>query len=166
MLPPSSASPLPPAPPTSGTLRGLAIPRLRRATIAYLEAELRDIKRTEHLLREWEADLCEGGMGIAYDERGATRTGRSGHSDPTAARATRMAQFRLLQQMRKVVDAVRELLALLPAEQRLAFQRLYWERNQYGTIPSVAKAQHVDASTLRRWRALWLGLLAEWMGLY
>ena len=132
---------------------------LRLQTIRKIEQELFDYKQTKNIIQEIEEQL-------ALPARAVNETGIYGKglvSNPTFRGASEMADYALLQNMRKWIQAIDQALEELPSDKKKWVEYRYFHRPRL-TAEEAAFRAGVSFATAKRWRRELLSRIAELVG--
>jgi len=132
---------------------------LRPQTVRKIEQELFDYKQTLEVIRQIEEQM-------ALPARTLNETGTFGKgivSNPTFRSMTEMADYALLQSMRRWVKAIETALEELPAERRKWAELRYFHRPRL-TAEEAAFRAGVSHSGAKKWRREFLSRIAELVG--
>ena len=132
---------------------------LRPQTVRKIEQELFDYKQTLEVIRQIEEQM-------ALPARALNETGTFGKgivSNPTFRSMTEMADYALLQSMRRWVKAIETTLDELPADRRKWVELRYFHRPRL-TAEEAAFRAGTSHATAKRWRRELLSRIAELVG--
>lgn len=132
---------------------------LRPATVQALEAELRDYHQTLRSIREIEEGVA---LPSAVGDEASDRRSNL-PSDPVPSRATRMAEYRLLQHMRRITAAIGEVVGELPEDRKKWVYLRYWKRPRLSAEQAAMHA-NISRRQANTWRRELLSRLADILG--
>ena len=136
---------------------------ISREAFRHVERELYRYHETKRDIERIERDIILRGMAVDLSAQGSQVQWSAEWSDMTGTRATALAEYHKLKEMRRIVEAIEDVLALLDDERRALVAAYYWD-HPAETWDFIADLLKYDVRTLQRWRRAIVEAIAERLG--
>lgn len=136
---------------------------ISREAFRHVERELYRYPETLREVGRLEADIISRGMAVDLSAQSSQVQWSADWSDPAGNRGTVLAEHRKLREMRRVIEAIEDVLRLLDDDRRALVRAYYWDHpaESWDWIASYLK---YDVRTLQRWRRAIVEAIAERLG--
>jgi len=134
--------------------------KLKRGTFKHIESELYSYWETVKEIKRIRREIIEATPNL--DNFGGSRGNLPG--DPTGRTVTTLLMHRRLEQLERIVGAIRAVYDELPEEKQELIRLRYWTKPQTRTWAGIAQTLHISERQARRWRDEIVFMVAERLG--
>lgn len=135
--------------------------KLKTGTFKHIESELYCYWETLQEVKRIRLEILEASP-RPDDNLGGSRGNII--SDPTGRAVTTLLMHRRLEQLERIVNAIRSVYEELPPEKQKLIQLRYWTKPQTRTWAGIAQKLHLSERQARRWRDDIVYMIAERLG--
>lgn len=135
--------------------------KLKPGTFKHIESELYCYWETIQEVKRIRLEIIEA-RPYQDDNVGGSRGNLPG--DPTGRTVTTLLMHRRLEQLERIVGAIRVVYDELPKEKQELIRLRYWTKPQTRTWAGIAQTLHISERQARRWRDEIVFMVAERLG--